>query len=71
MPKKEKITLSDFEEITLSSAKKNLPLTTLGLTKVEKKDPPRFSLSNFYNTDRYYTIVFYKPISKIFSHIYE
>jgi hypothetical protein len=66
---KKKIILSDFEEIALSNAKKNLPLTTLGLTKVEKKDHPRSSLSSFYQTERYYTIFFYKPISKIFSNI--
>lgn len=71
MPKKKKIILSDFEEIKLSNASKKLPLTTLGLTKVEKKDAPRSSLSSFYQTECYYTKIFYKPISKIFSHIYE
>lgn len=71
MPTKKKFSISDFEEITLSNAKKKLPLTTLGLTKVEKKDPPRSTLSSYYNTECYYTVLFYKPISKIFSYLYE
>ncbi|MNR39688.1 hypothetical protein D3C85_1579190 [compost metagenome] len=71
MSKKEKYSTSDFEGITLSKDKKKLPLTTLGLTKAEKEDPPRSSLSSFYQTECYYTIAFYKPISKIFSYINE
>lgn len=67
MQKKEKFNTSNFEDVTLYTDKKKLPLTTLGLTKVEKKDPSRSSLSNFYHTECYYTIAFYKPISKIFS----
>jgi len=71
MQKKEKFNTSDFEDVTLYNDKKKLPLTTLGLIKVENTDPARRSFSSFYKTKSYFTIAFYKPISKIFSHIDE
>lgn len=69
MPKKNKA--SDFERITVLNDEKVLPLTILGLTKSEKKASPKISFSTFYNTDSYYSLVFHKPISKIFSHTNE
>jgi hypothetical protein len=62
---------SDFENITLSNDKKALPLTVLGLMKSDKKATMKTSFSSFYNTDSHYSLVFHKPISKIFSHINE
>ena len=71
MPNKDKFKTLDFEKISLSNESIKLPLTILGLMKSEKKDPPKLSFSSFYRTELYYTIAFYKPISKIFSHEHE
>lgn len=71
MSQKEKNKISNFERITSLNYKKELPLTVLGLTISEKTAPTKSSFSSFYHTECYYTIVFYKPISKIFSHSHE
>lgn len=60
--------IKEFDEIKLLNNKIPLPLTIIGLIKSEKRKLPKSSKSSYYQTDLYYTVVFYKPISKIFSY---
>ena len=67
MNQKENGTISFLEEI-ITSEKKFLPITLFSLREVKGKIFPKSTSSSFYNTDNFYCIPFYKPISKIFIH---
>jgi hypothetical protein len=71
MTKEKKIKTSEFEKISLTNDNNKLPLTILGLMKARQNEPPKLSLSSYYRTELYYTVAFYKPVSKIFFHSYE
>lgn len=68
MKDKNKMKKSDYDSISLSNSDVKLPLAILGLTKIEKMPQPIVSISRFYRTSNYHTVMFHKPISKIFDH---